>query len=423
MATIRSTALAAAVAATLSGAPFFAVTAQAQDACGAERGVTAGTTDQAVYNRMTKAYELVGEEQYSEAKDIFVQLRNRATSDYSKSVLAQAIAQVNWQMEDYDAALKEFETAVELDALPDQQHYALMYQIAQLYYSKERYSEALERLDLWFCRVPEEKHTAAAYVLQGSIYAQREDWRNVVTSMGKAISMSPDPKEPWYQLKLAAHFQLEQFPEAADTLEVLISKWPDKKVYWNQLSNTYYRIGNNAKALSVIALAYRKGLLDKQPDMLYLANLYASQDVPFKAAQVLQTELEAGVIAPEERYWTMAGDNWYAAEEYERALAAFAQSGKLADDGKIDMRRAYILVDMERGEEGAAALQAALDKGGLKERETGDAHLLMGMTEFQRGNYERATAAWNRAARFPGARGQAQQWQAHMREERARTGL
>ncbi len=422
MTMIRQTVLAAALAATLSGASLFSVSVHAQDACGAERNVTAGTTDEQVYNRMTKAYELVGEEQYNEAMEIFVQLRNRASSDYLKATLAQAIAQVNWQLENYDAALKEFETAVELDALPDQAHYALMYQIAQLYYSKERYMDALERLDLWFCRVPEEKHTAAAYVLQGSIHAQREDWRNVVTSMDKAISMSPDPKETWYQLKLAAHLQLEQLPQAADTLEILISKWPDKKVYWNQLSNIYYKLNNDAKALSVIALAYRKGLLDNQQDMLYLANLYSAQDVPFKAAQVMQTELEAGVITPEERYWTMVGDNWYAAEEYERALEAFAQAGTLADDGKIDMRRAYILVDMERWGEAAAALQAALEKGGLKERENGDAHLLMGMTEFQRGNYERAAAAWNRASRFPDARSQAQQWLTHMREERARTG-
>ena len=54
----------------------------------------------------------------------------------------------------------------------------------------------------------------------------------------RAIEMEPDPKENWYQLKLAAHFELEQYREAAATLETMITRWPDKKSYWTQLSNT-----------------------------------------------------------------------------------------------------------------------------------------------------------------------------------------
>ncbi len=392
----------------------------AQDNCGETRDVKASAMDEASYKRMTKAYELVGEEQYREALEIFTQMRGRANTDYMKATLAQAIAQVNWALEDYDGALREFETAVELDALPDRAHYALMYQIAQLYYSKNRYDDALDRLDLWFCKVPVEQHKATAYVLQASIHAQKEDWPEVIKSMDIAIGMDPEPKENWYQLKLAAHFQLEQFPQAADTLEIMVTKWPDKKTYWTQLSNTYYKLENDEKALSVMALAYRKNLLDKQENLLYLANLYAMKDVPYKAAKVLQKGLEDGIIAPEERYWTMTGDNWYAAEEYEEALMAFEEAGKVADVGKIDLRRGFILVDQERWPEAVDALTSALEKGGLSERQTGEAYLLLGMAEFSQGNYDRAGTAFTRASRYPDARNQAQQWQAVMRDEQAR---
>lgn len=394
--------------------------ALAQTDCGEERDVSPQGMDEATYKRMTKAYELVGEEEYREALEIFTQMRGRASTDYMKATLAQAIAQVNWALEDYDGALREFELAVELDALPDRAHYALMYQIAQLYYSKNRYDDALDRLDLWFCKVPVDQHKATAYVLQGSIRAQKEDWPLVIESMNTAIEMDPDPKENWYQLKLAAHYQLEQFNEAADTLEVMITKWPDKKTYWVQLSNTYYKLENDEKALSIMALAYRKGLLDTKENLLYLANMYSMRDVPYKAAKVLQKGLEDGVISPEERYWTMTGDNWYAAEEYEESLAAFQEAGKLADVGKIDLRRGYILVDMERWPEAIEALTAALEKGGINERQTGEAYLLLGMAEYNLGNYDRAGTAFTRASRYPQARSQAQQWQAVMRDEQAR---
>jgi tetratricopeptide (TPR) repeat protein len=393
--------------------------AQAQ-ACGEERDVKQGLLDEPTWKRMNQAYELVGEEQYDEAMQIMLQLRNRAKDDYLKAIVAQGIAQVHWANEEYDQALREFETAVELNALPDRTHYSLMYQIAQLYYSKDRYDEALDRLDLWFCKVPVDQHKATAYVLQASIHAQKEDWRNVITSIDKAIEMDADPKENWYALKLAAHFQLEQYPQAADTLEIMITRWPNKKTYWTQLSNTYYKLENDDKALSVIALAYRKDLLDKQEDLLYLSNLYAMKDVPYKAAQVMQKGLEDGVIKNEEKYWTSTGDNWYAAEEYDEALAAFENAGKVADVGKIDLRRAYILIDMERWEEATEALRAAIDKGGLPDRQTGEAYLMLGMAEFSQGNYDQASTAWGRAGRYDSAKGQAQQWMTHMREERAR---
>ena len=113
-------------------------------------------------------------------------------------------------------------------------------------------------------------------------------------------------------------------------------------------------------------------------------------------------------------------DAWYAAEEMENALVAYEKAGEFSDDGEIDLRRAYILVDMERWNEAAVAVQAALDKGGFSDRKTGDAYVIQGMSEFNLGNYNKASTAWGRASKYPKARKAAQQWMNHMREERSR---
>jgi hypothetical protein len=49
-------------------------------------------------------------------------VRERAREDdkYVRAIVAQAIAQVEWSRGNYDAALREFELAVKLDALPNQ---------------------------------------------------------------------------------------------------------------------------------------------------------------------------------------------------------------------------------------------------------------------------------------------------------------
>jgi tetratricopeptide (TPR) repeat protein len=389
--------------------------------CGVERKVTGRALDELTWKQLNRVYEEVGEEKYDSAYDDLQNMLRRAGRDeYVQAVLFQALAQVEWSRRNYDQSLTWFERAVELDVLPDQTHFALMYQIAQLYSLKERYDDALAALDLWFCKVPPEQITSHAYVLQASINSQKEDYAAALKAIDQAIAMDEDPRENWYQLKLAAHFELGQFPEAARTLELMIGRWPDKKTYWTQLAQIYYKIGQEPKSLATMALAYRKGMLDKQSDILYLSSLYSNADVPFKAAEVLEKGIRDGIVEPGKSHWTMVAETWYSAEELARSLAAFEEAGKAAVDGDIDLRRGFILVDMENWQQALEALNTALDKGGLNERRTGEAYLLRGMAQFNLDNLDAASADWGRASRYEDTRDAARQWMNHLREERLR---
>jgi tetratricopeptide (TPR) repeat protein len=295
-----------------------------------------------------------------------------------------------------------------------------MYQIAQLYFMQERYDESLEKLDLWFCKSPPDEITSAAYVLQASIYAQKDDYAGVLKAIETAISMDVDPKEPWYQLKLAAHYELEQYPQAAETLETMISKWPGKKIYWTQLSQICFRLKLGDRALAIQALAYRNGLLDKQTDLLYLSSLYSNAEVPYKAAEILEAGIGSGIVEPSRHHWTVIAESWYAAEELEKSLLAYEQAGKAASDGVMDLRRGYILVDLERWPEALESLDRALQKGGLDERKTAEAYLLRGMAQFNLGKFENASSDWGKAGRYEKTREAARQWMNHLEEERRR---
>jgi len=386
-----------------------------------DRDVGTGTLDELTWKQLNSVYEDVGEERYDEAYEALRKMLGRVGRDrYLQAILNQALAQVEWSRGNYDPALKYFEAAVEIDALPDEAHYALMYQIAQLYFMKSRYQDALDRLELWFCTVPPEKVTSAAYVLKASIHAREENYPAVLEAIDAAIAMDVDPKEPWFQLKLAAHYELEQYPQAAQTLELLITKWPDKKVYWTQLAQIHYRLKQDERALAVLALAYRKGLLDKQSDITYLSSLYSNSNVHYKAAEVLEQGIRDGIVRPSKVHWTLVGDAWYAAEELEKSLAAFEEAGRLADDGLTDLRRGYILIDLERWPAALEALNRALEKGGLDERQSGEAYLLRGMSQFNLGDFDRASVDWGRAGRYEKSREAARQWQNHLEEERRR---
>jgi len=396
------------------------VFAQASE-CGKERDVPNKALDEFTYRQLNKVYEQVGEEHYDDAYKTLQKLLARAGRDrYSQAVLHQALAQVEWSRENLDSSLDHFEKAVELDSLPDQPHFVLMYQIAQLYYMNERYQDALDRLDLWFCKSPPESIKSAAYVLQASIYAQQKNYIAALKAIENAIAMDENPKESWYQIKLAAHYELEQYPQAAETLEIIIIHWPDKKAYWLQLSQIYFKLKQDERALAVLALTYRRNMLDKQSDITYLSSLYSNSDVPYKAAGVLEKGINDGIVEPTQYHWTVVADSWYAAEELERSLLAFEKAGNISVDGKIDLRRGYILIDLERWHDALVALNDAIEKGGLTKPQTGEAYLLRGMAEFNLGNFDSASSDWGRAASYERHKESARQWMNHMREERRR---
>lgn len=396
------------------------VFAQASE-CGKKRHASTKALDEATWNQLNRAYEDVGEKRYDKAYKQLQKMLDRAgRAAYLRSILNQALAQVEWSRENYDPALNYFEKAVELNALPDPAHFALIYQIAQLYFMQERYREALDKLELWFCHSPRDKITSSAFVLKASIHARQGDYAETLKAIDTAIEMDDDPKERWYQLKLGSHYELEQYPQTAQTLELIISRWPQKKSYWTQLSQIYLNLKQDEKALAVIALAYRKGLLDGQGDITYLSNLYSNSDVPLKAALVLEKGIKDGVVASTRNHWTAVADSWYAAEEMEHSLLAYESAGKASEDGKIDLRRGYILVDLERWPDALKALDDALRKGGLAEHKTGEAYLLRGMIQFNLGNFDSANADWGKAGRYDRVRDAAKQWVNHLREEQQR---
>jgi tetratricopeptide (TPR) repeat protein len=397
----------------------------AQDSeCSKKRNVGAQALDEMTWKQLNRIYENVGDEEYDAAYEQLERMLARAGKDnYLQSILNQALAQVEWSRKNYAPALRYFEKAVELNALPDQSHFALMYQIAQLYTMQERYQEALTKLELWFCNSPADKITSSAYVLKASIYVQEENFTETLEAIEIAIDMDPEPREQWYQLKLASHMELEQFTQAAQTLELIISAWPEEKTYWIQLSQIYLLLERNEKALAVIALAYRNGLLDTQGDITYLSNFYSSSNLPFKAARVLEKGINDGLVDSTRDHWSAVADSWYAAEELEKSLAAYEKAGMASADGSTDLRRAYILVDLERWPDVLDALNTALGKGSLSAKKKGEAYLLRGMSQFHLGNFDGASADWGRAGRYDPTRDAASQWLNHMREERQRQSL
>jgi len=146
-----------------------------------------------------------------------------------------------------------------------------------------------------------------------------------------------------------------------------------------------------------------------------------AQDSPRLAAEVMEAGLEAGIIEDNRRHWEMVGGAWYEAREQEKALVAYEKAGAQSTDGKIDLQRGHLLVNLERWEEARAAMARALDLGGLSDSQTGNAWLLLGMSHSNLGNYDAAMDAFESASQYRRVNSAAREWMNHIRQERNRS--
>lgn len=384
-----------------------------------EREVKVQGLSERTYNSLTKVHERIGEEMYEEAFSAATVLLGRVRSNaYESANVLQTMAHIKSATEEYPEAITFFEEAVALNSLPNRAHFDMMFTIAQLYMLLEQYERGLQALDAWAAVVDEIK--PAAYIVRASAHSALENYRPALEAIKKAIAMSVEPKESWYNLQLAMHFELKELPEAADTLEILVRIAPNKKNYWMQLHSILFTLKRDQEALAVLALAHRKGLLDKEMDYKQLFNIYGYMKIPYKSAQVMQEGLDKGIVEPTKENWESLANAYYGAQELDQAIVAFQKAAEQALDGKVDQQIAFIESERENWENVRTSAANAIEKGGLKDSDVGNMYLLWGMAEFELGDMNQAKTAFEGAQGYDEVRSAAVEWLNHIREEAKR---
>ena len=65
---------------------------------------------------------------------------------------------------------------------------------------------------------------------------------------------------------------------------------------------------------------FSKDMLEKHDELLRIAQLYLFYEVPYKAALILEKELESGRIKDEEKNWEQLANAWLSAREWKKAI-------------------------------------------------------------------------------------------------------
>ena len=373
---------------------------------------------ESIYKKFVKLQEMIADERYAEARAGLNALTQKRLNSFEKANINQYLGWIDSAQGNYVAAANKFKIAIDSDSLPNQAHFAMMLQMAQILIGGEKYKQGLKALHDYY-KVTD-KIKDSTFVLEANAYAQLNQFKKAIPVLKKGISLSEKPSEKWYYLLYSLYMQTSQFQQAAKTMETLIAINPNKEDYWKRLSGVYFNLKKDDKALAILVVADKNGMLKDEKERLRLFKMYSFLGVPYEAGKVLEQGLKDGVIKSEYKHWKTLGEVWYTAAEMDKALTAFDEASKTAQDGQIDFRRAYIYFDREDWPNVIKALSSALEKGGLKDKKTGQAWLLLGMANSELKNMPKAIEALKKASKYKSTRNNAVQWLEHLASQQKR---
>jgi tetratricopeptide (TPR) repeat protein len=370
----------------------------------------AQAVSKAVYDKITKAQEKVDAKDYTGAlRDLNSLYDPDKLTEYEQANVLNYIGFVYYNMDDTQNAIRTYERMVAIPSLEPQMAKQTMYTLSQLYTMEEQYSKALTTLDRWFALEP--NPAPEPFILKAQNLYQVERYGDMIepieNAMKVAVAREKPVKEDWYVLLNFAYFQQENYRKVRDIQKTLLINWP-KKRYWFSLAGAYTELGEDENLINAYAAANDQGMFEKESEFVTMAQLYLQREVPYKAGQLLEKEMESGRVSKNAKNYRLLSQAWQLSMEDEKAIPALTEAARLSSDGELDVRLGNALLNTGEYEKCAAAVRAGIRKGSLKSPD--NAQISLGMCLYNLRQYRDAITAFQTAAKTPRSRRIANQW-------------
>jgi tetratricopeptide (TPR) repeat protein len=382
----------------------------------AERQSKAQETKQAqavskeVFDRITKAQELVDAKDYAGALKLLNSLYNPdKLTEYEQANVLNYIGFVYYNMDDVVNAIRTYEKMVAIPTLEPQMKKATTYTLAQLLTMEENYERALTTLDQWF--LMETNPAPEPFILKAQNLYQVQRYGDMIepieNAMQVAIKRDKEVKEDWWVLLNFAYFQQENYAKVRDIQKILLASWPNKN-YWFSLAGAFTELGQDEELVTAYAAAHTQNMLEKESELVTMAQLFMQRDIPYKAAVLLEKEMEAGRVAKDGKNYRLLSQAWQLAMENEKAIPALREAARLSSDGELDVRLGNAFLNAGQYDECIKSVQTGIRKGGLKSPD--NAQISLGMCLYNESKYKDAIEAFKLAARTDRSRRVSNQW-------------
>jgi tetratricopeptide (TPR) repeat protein len=343
---------------------------------------------------------------------------------YDQSVLNQLFAQIYLDQNQYEKGVGYLEGVIRTGCgqLALEQMKQMIFNVGQIYIAigaekdgttaQNFFKKGIQVLENWFRDNP--------YAMLAIAYLQIDppDYPNGIKWLEKAISKSKDlgevPKEGWYRNLGQLYLEIDQPAKALPIMELLVREYA-KRDYWLQLAFVYGEMGRESDQFTTLEAANHQGLLTKGQEQFYLAQLYISNGMPIRAADIVESGIKAGVIEKKADHYRFLADASYTAKELDRAIKYYKVAGDMGDTADPLFFLGQIYMQKEDWQNAIDAFESAVKKNnaaprGKRMEAIGTAHFNLGIAYYSLDKTSEAKGAFERAKGYKTLESPAKQW-------------
>lgn len=342
---------------------------------------------EATYKKLAEAQEQIDAKNLQGALRILNDMlasRRRPLNGNETGQVHNMLGFLYFSMENYNKAIEHYQiVANQGEDIPEGLEVTTLYTLAQLSFVAERYRDALRYMEQWLGKA--QNPGPDPHIFMGQVYYQMENYRSAITQIEKGINIARERatpvKENWWSLLNYLYYEQENWPKVLEILGILVRDFP-KREYWIQLAGIHGQEGNEREQLGAMEAAHAGNYLREERDFTTLAGLLMQAEVPYRAATVLDKGINNGTIKRTTTNLRSLGQAWQLSQETKKAIDAFEEAGKSADDGRIYERLASLYLDNDEFPKCETAANNAINKGGLRKKQ--QVYVIRGMCQYNR---------------------------------------
>lgn len=376
-------------------------------------GVSLGQSDdepskeisERVGEQIEKLSTLYEEKQYDEALTLINDLiRTVDPNSYDLAVLTQLKAQVLLTQNKYEESIEPLEVALRLGETygylepRQQQEYAMLlsqlhFQVASGLKDKAKQIEGFDRAIAYLRRYLEtaDKLRPEARLYAAQAFYQRatvEDEDNPDQELLEEARRQAEnglysevkPRETFYVVILAVLQTQGRVKDAAELLELLVSRYPTNRQYWQPLVYSYLTLAEEEddperayelqiRAITAIDRAQELGIMDTPRDHFNLIGIYFNLKRFPEAITLLERGLENGNIENTQQNWELLASSYQQVRKELKAVDVLKEAAKrFPEAGALEYTAAQIYYSLDKLEDAYRHAKAALEKGNLENR-------------------------------------------------------
>ena len=365
----------------------------------------------AVNKQLNKMFELSSEDGTEDQVRLLAEeiLAHGKASAYDRAIADQTLAYQMMDKDNYGKAIEYLQHALDENSLPNDTHFSIMLQIAQMQQAEDQLAAAdqtVKRL------IEETRSDGPEFVgLRGSIKYQQDDCPGAVPLIKDAIAKSDakgvKPQSAWPQILIACYADMEQPEEAINVAKQQLAGDPDNTTLIRNLSTVYLQAEKYAEATALLEDAKARGLMTTAKDYDQLYRLYHYAEKEDKAIATIDEGLAKGILQPSAELYHVKAEAFYFSDRSKDAIEWYGKAAELSNTGDDYVNQSRLLYENDRYAEAKAAANKALARD-LKR--PGDAWIVIGGAELGMSNKAAGIAAYKKAAGYPETKNAAESW-------------